>query len=70
MKPTPGTQAIEQLGYFCEELENGEIQLTAPFVSAGDAVDAALARMNPGVRAAFEECWKHNEAGLRYLAGR
>jgi hypothetical protein len=41
----------------------------------GDSVEVELRKpaaekLPPDVRAAFEESWKRNQAGYRYLAGR
>jgi putative addiction module antidote len=43
-------------------------------LNEGDYVDVSIQplelrpRLNPELRAVFEEVWKENEAGLRYLA--
>lgn len=59
---------IEGLGYFCDQLENGEIQLTEILVTEEERLAAMLEAMDPKLRAAMEWAWEQNKDGLMYLA--
>lgn len=54
-----------------EEVERLGLREGQPVtIEVRPAVIEVRSVLAPDLREAFEESWKHNEAGLRYLAGR